>query len=394
MPKIAKLAAIIAGLAVIAALAVFLYFSFSPKSAEVLEFKLSDSVATLNLPPGSLPSGVQADALKIMEAVKDEAQLKAADGSEISIYKLEPDGLVFKKPVTVSFTFAKVGDAVPLIFFISPENDIELLGKTSIVIDRKTKRTAVSVDIGHFSNIAVSWGGLFEVEMPDITNKTVGQTFEVPVRVRKLRTTAVFQSDSTDIRREVEVLGWYLGGEYSAAGTIFPDWIGNMPYRTRIEGDNHSATSSFSCQGTNTNNDIRYYASIEYIIEMTSTHRGYEVTQPVAYPLSDIVVADAFECLEPEHEGTPGTVIQPGTVDQQPGTVSPQPQTTCPQDSDGGNNPGTRGVCLEANGARMQDECFDESTLNEWFCDVNNPGYCTSQIVDCRGGCKDGVCLP
>ncbi len=378
---------VIAGFALIAALAVFLYFYFASKNAEVVEFKLADSVVTLDVPAGSLPAGFKTDALKVTEVGKDEAPLKADDGSKIYAYKLEPEGLVFKKPVTVSLALVGANNTAPLVFSVSPEYGVELLDKTSVVVDQKEKKTVVSADVKHFSQIVVSRDGIFEIERPDTIRQAVGQTFSVPVQIRKADNIPVLRSSAGttyETTFETTLKSWALAGTYDTSQVLTPTHVADKPADMPIEGYAYTATADFTCERVG-GSIIYYYADLVYVLDTVVRNSLGEIDS--GETRHDLTGRNAFtavigvQCV--------ANLPRPTAVD-----ISQPSHPDCPQDSDGGNNPGTRGVCLEANGARMQDECFDESALNEWSCDVNNPGFCTSQIVNCPGRCENGACLP
>ncbi len=121
-----------------------------------------DGKATLTIPKGALP---ETSALKKISISRTYEQ-KADTGEEISkeqadadliSYKLEPDGLKFKKPVIFTATIDRVTNGLPFLLHFSDKNkQVELVKDLKVDIDITKNRTSVSAPIAHFSNLVLT----------------------------------------------------------------------------------------------------------------------------------------------------------------------------------------------------------------------------------------------
>ncbi len=140
--------------------------SSSPASVEtttpVTTVTSDDGLATLTIPNGALSEASKLKKIKITRTYKQETDTgekisgDQADADLIG-YKLEPDGLKFKKPVIFKTTINRVMDGLPFLLHFSNKNkDIELVKDLEVGIDIAEKKTSVSAPIRHFSNLVLT----------------------------------------------------------------------------------------------------------------------------------------------------------------------------------------------------------------------------------------------
>ena len=68
-------------------------------------------------------------------------------------------------------------------------------------------------------------------------------------------------------------------------------------------------------------------------------------------------------------------------------------------ESDDGNNPeikgtldGLLGGANEGKPASVEDHCYNETYLNEYYC-VSNKGHYTMKKIECANSCVNGACV-
>ncbi len=121
-----------------------------------------DGLATLTIPSGALSKTSRLKKIKITRTYKqktDTGEKISGDAADADIigYKLEPDGLKFKKPVIFETTVNRVMDGLPFLLHFSNKNkDIELIKDLEVGIDIAKKTTSVSATIRHFSNLVLT----------------------------------------------------------------------------------------------------------------------------------------------------------------------------------------------------------------------------------------------
>ena len=116
-----------------------------------------DGNAELSIPPGALPPGVAASDISVRDLTADP-EFAVTEGDVLAAYQLEPFGLTFDKPVTLSFT-AEVPDGAVLVAFQQGAESVELLDGLTIDPDPEGGPATVSVVLEHFSGVFDPDGG-------------------------------------------------------------------------------------------------------------------------------------------------------------------------------------------------------------------------------------------
>ena len=72
------------------------------------------------------------------------------------MYELKPDGLEFKKPVTVTITQGTgLGGVIPVLFLITDE-EFKVIPDTVVEISLDKEKTSISGNITHFSRMGMN----------------------------------------------------------------------------------------------------------------------------------------------------------------------------------------------------------------------------------------------
>lgn len=144
-------------------------------SSETLTVASSDGTMEIAIPKGALPEAVNPEDVAIVN-ISDESSVKS-EGSEdelvMSAYALEPNGLIFNKPVAFSFTHTPEENDVflPTALHIS-DKSFAFVNDTSVVYN-EDETVTLSGTINHFSELLL-------IKPPyDIRFKGGGESYDV-----------------------------------------------------------------------------------------------------------------------------------------------------------------------------------------------------------------------
>ena len=161
------------------------YFAFPEKADDAFVVRANDGAAELRIPKDTvLVGGAVGDITMTAIAPADVIKESNQPIDLVKVYRLEPDGLTFSKPATISVTFPyDPNRAYSPVFLIDPDEEgkIEGLNITDFQLDEKQKTLTVSGELPHFSNfLAKADAMIFDARnIPDgeIT-VAVGQSFD------------------------------------------------------------------------------------------------------------------------------------------------------------------------------------------------------------------------
>jgi hypothetical protein len=173
-----------------------------------------------------------------------------------AVFDLEPQGLTFNTPATLTFGL-DVEAALPVIFLVS-EDEIEL-PPTSFYVDPQTGRVAVSVAISHFSTVIASRGNI-GLEITNPGDQPINAPFDVTLaisRITELHAPAQYQSlghprdellsSISDALQIVETYGPVTVEPGSLYGQRLSPRFVVPEARVLIEDERFSVTRTFKC---------------------------------------------------------------------------------------------------------------------------------------------------
>lgn len=178
-------------------IAVLLWWGYS-RNASVIELKSDDGNVTLAISRDALPEGVRAEDIKITSLGYDAMSAKPAKQDFLAGYEFQPDGLVFKKPVEVSFVLKNFdGGSIPLVDMVGTDG-AEPLGHQRVKIDVQSKTASIAGEITHFS-YSVLHRGFLAIKLSSPGDHFVGDTFQVEGIQSIEKRSYIFSSDVSQI---------------------------------------------------------------------------------------------------------------------------------------------------------------------------------------------------
>lgn len=156
---------------IIALAIIFLAISLRVESKNVYTVRSDDGNAELAIPIDALPQGVSLSDIAMAKVNTSEYFGNDLNNDSVVVYSLEPDGLEFPEPVTVTFEEPLVAQGedsftVPLIVHDGGEGGLEseLLDIVGIQVNEDEGSMRVAASIDHFSHILRDLDGLFVVK--------------------------------------------------------------------------------------------------------------------------------------------------------------------------------------------------------------------------------------
>ena len=138
----------------------------SDESPTTVIIESDDGTAHLEIPIGALPTGVAYSDITIKN-ITAESELN--DPAESQVYDLQPHGLQFIEPVTISFerrTEIEIdGDIRIPVLHHRFEDTVEIIAETTYAFDFSRKQMNISADIDHFSNMLIDWDGFMTARL-------------------------------------------------------------------------------------------------------------------------------------------------------------------------------------------------------------------------------------
>ncbi|MBI2867817.1 MAG: hypothetical protein HYX97_05735 [Chloroflexi bacterium] len=212
-----------------------------------------DGRANLAIPTGALPDGVDVRSVRITELAGDAVPLQASAGAPLAAYRLEPDGLVFRSPITLKVTVPISGAEVSLpLLLIIGRNGVEMLQDVTATLDPGAGTLSVEGKIAHFTDIAVVQG-LFTASVGDPGDRRVGETFRIGANVAEIKHVLVLEGSG--IRHEIRLVDppWRFAGAFGAytgralSDVVTPNDVRDRPPSTQVLNFAYTAQQSFTC---------------------------------------------------------------------------------------------------------------------------------------------------
>ncbi len=155
---------------------------------------------TLDIPAGALPAGVAPEDLSITDGSANPAFQPTSGPEPLLVLQLEPSGVRFAEPVTLTTQVALPSGAAPIVILIS-DNDVEAVPGVTLAFDAESDLTTLAIPLPHFSGMTVS--GLTMTEGPefiDVGTVGEGEQFTVSVPIMRLDFQFKFEIGSLPLR--------------------------------------------------------------------------------------------------------------------------------------------------------------------------------------------------
>jgi hypothetical protein len=309
---------------------IVLVWIFYPHKRMNEKITSDDGNVTLTFSKEALPESVQLKDVHIKKLEIDEVPIHPSKENFISSYQFEPDGLIFKKPIEVTFILHNVTDSsIPTVEMVS-KGEMSSLTHQKVNIDSASKTTSITGEISHFS-YAVLHRSFFAIKVTDPTDHFIGESFDVEGIQSVERRTYVFSEDVSQVTTHTLTDHPLVRGMLSArlprksdmSKAVTPDYIIDFPAKeTKIpESGELKTVGRFTCVESG-EVEFGYIVDInkgglewrKRFIPMRSTPNvtyqdevhQYENNVSVAYS------SDSFNCLpQPETATTTQPKIEP-----------------------------------------------------------------------------------
>ena len=265
------------------------------------------------------------------------------EGTAIAAYDLQPDGLEFSQPVTltVRVPLPPDGGSFQILHNIGDVDDLdnifEPLEIKEAEFDADANLVIVSAEVSHFSKIIVT-KGVIDLELVAPDKLVVGQPFTMTVTVRRTlkNITTKYGKDKQLttgdywglLKIEVATPGpWTLEGSFRLGENIDPDEVFNRPPLTSVSTDTFTVSQMFTCD-TPGRVEVAYRAIVTYPGKLIFVDGDGEVSGPSSLTFFNYSwVHFKGQCVAP----LPTPTSTP-TPPPPPPTPTPSPIPTSPDD--------------------------------------------------------------
>jgi hypothetical protein len=229
--------------------------SNEPPPPEPATVTSSDGQATLNVPVGSLPEGVTPEDLQLVPL--DVSQVVTVlDGgpAPMAAYELQPDGLQFNGPVTLTIRRPLTDFNRPMVVHhLSGANydKVELISDLEIhAMDASTGE--VAFEVTHFSTVVLDWAlGLEYKSTPgrlDYKHFPVGPWDWTWTVTRTAGATRTIETHNVTIEITLTSLAWTVEGTAQGGGQVAPHTPFDAPEFWTVHTDVISQTLPVECE--------------------------------------------------------------------------------------------------------------------------------------------------
>lgn len=236
-----------------------------------------DGMFAIKVPETSLPQGVDAKSIRITRLTDAEKPVKEVNGAPMLFYKLEPDGIQFREPVTFTVEADTVANTVPLVFLVSGDS-FDLVEDPIIEISQVNSKAMLTAQIRHFSEIAIGFADYFEVSPVTLTpagKQTAANSFSAAVNVKKTAAapTFVLQSNNDTIAINTN---WSMTPVFmeTVPGSLTP-YVVQLPLETKSSATEYNFSADFNCSSTGSpSTQVEYQGIINWRYSFNGQNRS------------------------------------------------------------------------------------------------------------------------
>jgi len=273
-------------------LAAFLLFIIVRKGAgKTIELQSNDQKATLTIPAGAIPKGIDKsslsiEALTIPEKDKDDV---------IAYYKLSPAGINLSKPAEVKIELDMEEENLwvdegksfspPLVVHIGDDGSFKELSEVKLDVDLTNGKLALSTEIDSFSSLVINSQSPLLISFATasfLDSFKVGESFDVEVNIsnnpeQSEKITYTYYSNEDRVVYETFLQDdgiLILLGEIRSPSYISPVEITSLPETaTILPGTNEAVTqtASLTCDNEGPRDDILFREEVDYTVHINGT---------------------------------------------------------------------------------------------------------------------------
>ena len=249
----------IGGIVVVLLLVAILFLFFGkPRAGNVTS---SDGSIELAIPEDALPAGVSLEDIKINKLSDTESGVTLDGEAPLLAYALEPRGIEFNTPISVTLTADLSDSPFPVLYNVS-EKKISIVQNLSIEEDSEGNPIALHGELNHFSTL-VLYRKRFKATVSDPGKQFIGVPFNVSVQVVRLKPQIrILAGDPPFPYTSTIVDPWNIRGILREADTgsalipnkLKPTVYNSAPPSTSYSGDSFTANFRFTCVKKGTTN--------------------------------------------------------------------------------------------------------------------------------------------
>lgn len=259
-----------------------------------------DGALILRVLPDMLPDGMKASDIRVSDPERS---------GDSAVYRLEPDGTVFRKPVPFTLKATTSSDAVPIVVTINPTTGaFDPIDHLIVRIDSGTG-TEISGTLKHFSDLAYFFEGGFRAILTAPPSMYVG---DPPKKVTLELSRDPSYSSETDYNDDIRLRfshadkEWTVEGKFSTNGNIQPQLISPAPPKTSVGPAGMKIVKEFSCTKEGFDN-VRFEGEVMYRLKKESVPKsmtGSVLTTFISDEVKEtsifILASQRVECVDLE----------------------------------------------------------------------------------------------
>jgi hypothetical protein len=273
-----------------------------------------DGSFSIKIPEKALPLGFLRSSIQVTKVASEDGPVEEIHGAPMVFYRLEPDGLSFREPVTFLVRTQTQRNTIPMVFLVSG-GTFDMIPDPVIEINQNDQEALLSGQLSHFSELSLGFINLFELRTEPVEQQEKNQPFVITARVTKNDTQNTFYYKSA--QENISILStWVLsGGVFSSELTnIFPQIINDVPSTALTSGPKtYTASKMFSCVGVfPSSSKIRYQTSLNFTYKKSKGNLSTNHSNSLFIGTT----TNTFNCIDPSGEVSepifsPESVIDP-----------------------------------------------------------------------------------
>ncbi len=241
-----------------------------------------DSRVRLEIPEGALPTGTDVNSIHIVAL--DPATVATVPGTQpLFAYRLEPEGLVFAKPVKLIMDPGYWGPRQLPVLLHRSATALEALELEVTVVHEQVE--SVTASLSHFSEVLGTLS-ILSAYLADPGDQHMDAPFYVSSAVN------VRPGEINKLKPPVRL----SGGAFNARGELTPESLTDKPASKDMDPAQGSLEiEAFECTDVSTDNRISYTVNATFTLLL----RDNALPQPLEVPINDrlTVHSTPFACL-------------------------------------------------------------------------------------------------
>lgn len=262
----------------------------------------SDGNFSIKLPETSLPNGVKAQNITITRLTNTEQPVKEVNGAPMVFYKLEPDGIKFKEPVTFTVETDTVANTVPMVFLVSGDS-FDLIPDPTIEINQGRNKAFLTASINHFSEVAIGYADYFDVSPVTISptgDQIQGSGFTANTSIKRTASAPTFTLQSSGDVIDIQS-NWTLDSVFfeSIPGSLSP-YVVQLPAQAKTAATDYNFSGDFNCSSAGSDQtQIEYQGTINWNYTFNGQNKR---SRSVIRSISDPFVCEGADPLQAQYE--------------------------------------------------------------------------------------------